>query len=154
MPRRHNEYEDLPEDEFESDFEDPVSALASRIMDRPEVRDAVNSIGSFVESAGSVIDSLGDFAARGGRARPQSRARPRQAPPRVEYRYKTRVVREKAPEDPRLVMGFPPGTALTRPMVKKRQRDLAALYHPDKGGSTEAMQRLNLAAEALLRELG
>jgi hypothetical protein len=119
-------------------------------MERPEVQDAIGSIGSFVESAGGIIDSLGNFAARGGRRRPK----PRQAPPRVEYRTRVKVVRERAPEDPRLVLGFPPGVQLTKDMVKKRKRALAALYHPDQGGSTESMQRLNAAAEALLRELG
>jgi hypothetical protein len=35
-------------------------------------------------------------------------------------------------------------------MVKERQRALAKLMHPDHGGSTKALQRLNVAAQALL----
>jgi curved DNA-binding protein CbpA len=38
-------------------------------------------------------------------------------------------------------------------MVKERQRTLAKLWHPDKGGSLKAIQRLNGAAQELLATL-
>lgn len=60
---------------------------------------------------------------------------------------------EPTPEDPRVVLGFSPGASLTRESIKARQRALAALYHPDCGGSDEAMKRLNLATEQLLAQL-
>jgi len=56
-------------------------------------------------------------------------------------------------EDPRVVLGFPPGSKPSRPEIKKRQRALAAFMHPDKGGNDDAMKRLNAAADALLREV-
>jgi len=56
-------------------------------------------------------------------------------------------------EDPRDVLGFGPDAKLTRAMVKERQRELAKLMHPDRGGSTKALQRLNAAAQALLQDL-
>lgn len=56
-------------------------------------------------------------------------------------------------EDARTILGFAPGVALTRSMVKQRQRALASMFHPDAGGCTESMQRVNAAAEALLAEL-
>lgn len=56
-------------------------------------------------------------------------------------------------EDPRDVLGFGPAAKLTRAMVKERQRELAKLMHPDHGGSTKALQRLNAAAQELLAGL-
>lgn len=51
-------------------------------------------------------------------------------------------------------MGFPPTAKLTRQLIKQRQRQLAALLHPDKGGSEEAMKRLNAATQRLLSQVG
>ena len=51
------------------------------------------------------------------------------------------------------MLGFPPGQALTRAEIKKRQRQLAAIMHPDAGGADGAMQRINVAADALLAEV-
>jgi hypothetical protein len=56
-------------------------------------------------------------------------------------------------EDPRIVLGFPPGQALTADEIKKRRRELARILHSDQGGNDESMKRLNAAAEALLAQL-
>jgi hypothetical protein len=56
-------------------------------------------------------------------------------------------------EDPRLVLGFPPEAKPTEPEIKSRRRKLAAIVHPDQGGSEEAMRRINLAADRLIEEL-
>lgn len=56
-------------------------------------------------------------------------------------------------EDARTVLGFPPNAPLTRALIKQRQRALASMFHPDAGGSHEAMQRVNVAAEELLAQL-
>jgi hypothetical protein len=58
-----------------------------------------------------------------------------------------------AAPDPRLVLHFGPNDPITRAEIEKRRRELARLCHPDKGGSTEAMQRINQAADALLAQL-
>jgi hypothetical protein len=55
-------------------------------------------------------------------------------------------------EDPRSVLGIPPGVPLTASLVKKHQRALATIHHPDSGGTTAAMQRINSAAAALLAQ--
>jgi hypothetical protein len=52
-----------------------------------------------------------------------------------------------------VILGFKPGQALTRALVKKRRNELAALFHPDRGGSDESMQMVNAAADALLSQL-
>jgi len=63
-------------------------------------------------------------------------------------------------EDWRKVLGFPPGfadhphsygTALT--MAKNKYRELALIYHADRGGNEDEMKRLNAAMEAAEREL-
>lgn len=56
-------------------------------------------------------------------------------------------------EDPRVILGFPPDAKLTPEIVKQRRKDLANLFHPDHGGSVEAMRRVNMAADALLASL-
>jgi hypothetical protein len=67
---------------------------------------------------------------------------PRRDPPRPQ------------PDDPRIVLGFPPGSRPSREEIKSRQRKLASIYHPDVGGSLEAMTRLNDAVKKLLKEMG
>ena len=75
-------------------------------------------------------------------------------PPRKAPRPPPPPPQPTVPEpDPRDVMGFSPDTKLTREMVKTRQRELAKLFHPDRGGSTAATQRLNVAAKRLLDSL-
>lgn len=61
---------------------------------------------------------------------------------------------EPPQEDPREILGFEPGAPLTRSAVKDRQRKLADMFHPDRGGSKRAMQRVNDAARVLLKEIG
>ena len=56
-------------------------------------------------------------------------------------------------EDPRVVLGIPPSQPLTAAVIKQRRKALAAIYHPDRGGSDAAMQRINQAADALLAQL-
>jgi hypothetical protein len=41
---------------------------------------------------------------------------------------------------------------LTVELVKQHQRALAAIHHPDRGGTKSAMQRINNAADALLAQ--
>jgi hypothetical protein len=83
-------------------------------------------------------------------AAPQPRVRPHQPPRRPP----PSPQRPSIPEpDPRDVLGFAPGAKLTREIVKSRQRELAKIFHPDRQGSTAAMQRLNSATKKLLETL-
>jgi hypothetical protein len=69
----------------------------------------------------------------------------------------TRRPRPAAPppprEDPRVVLGFPPGKPLTRDEIKQRRRKLASILHADQGGSDESMKRLNRAVDELLAQV-
>lgn len=54
----------------------------------------------------------------------------------------------------RRVLGFDPNQPLTAELVKARKKALGQLFHPDKqGGSTDAMARVNDAADVLLANL-
>lgn len=53
----------------------------------------------------------------------------------------------------RKVLGFKQDQILTRDLVKARQRKLAMRHHPDRGGSAEAMAKVNRAADDLLATL-
>lgn len=56
--------------------------------------------------------------------------------------------------NPREVLGFPEGSKPSKKEIKERQRAFAAIFHPDKGGDTFAMQRVNAAVQDLIKELG
>lgn len=55
--------------------------------------------------------------------------------------------------DPRVVLGFSAGEQLDATIVKARHRELARKHHPDRGGSVEKMQQINVAVEKLLASL-
>lgn len=51
-------------------------------------------------------------------------------------------------------LGFEPQQPLTVEIIKKRQRELARKYHPDRqGGSLDRMKNINAAADVLLKAL-
>lgn len=120
--------------------------ILDEILQQPEVKAATGRLGEIVDQALSariagIIDRIGGVVGRvaaPGTA-PPPRTPPRSAPP--------------PPEDPRVVLGFPPAAKLTVAMVKERHRQLAMLMHSDQGGNDESMRRLNLARDTLLKEL-
>lgn len=52
------------------------------------------------------------------------------------------------------VLGFPPGSPISEPLITDAYRRAAAKAHPDRGGSTAAMQEVNAARDAALKEIG
>lgn len=63
------------------------------------------------------------------------------------------AVRAAAYARARKVMGFAPDDVLTVEEVNARRKRLARKHHPDLGGSTERMARINEAADLLLESL-
>ncbi len=53
----------------------------------------------------------------------------------------------------RSMMGFSPAATVTAGEIDARYRDLAAAWHPDRGGSAAAMADLNIARDAAKKEL-
>lgn len=163
----------LLEDEVEfNPLDSPVfDAVVGRVMEHPRVGGALDSLGGAFDRFAKFVDrvasndpqeqeaAFADARAAGQRfnawrAQRQAKAqqRPRQAPP--PRRPPPPPPKPPSPmDDPRVVMGFAPGVKLTKAMVKERQRELAKIHHPDRGGHPEAMKRLNVAADALLKEI-
>lgn len=113
------------------------------------------------DRVGDAVNQGIDRLVSGLRSVFQSQNVPPRPPPPGARRYGSRPPpppppppREREPtEDPRTVLGFPPDLRLTAKLIKERQRTLAGIFHPDKGGDNRAMQRVNAAAAALLKTL-
>ena len=119
------------EDDFEEDEEDEdVGSALDEILDHP-------TVSGFLGRINDTIDRLA--SGLGGTQAPENR------PPPARKR--------AAVEDPRMVLNFSPTDKLTPEIVKERKKQLAKVFHPDKQGSTEAMARVNAAADQLLKEL-
>lgn len=157
---RHEFGEEDEEAYFDEDGDDDIAAaVVDRIMDHPAAREVFGRVSSVIDSFANVIDQMSGtvpptppFVRATPRAKPRPSAPPppppraRQAPPPPPP---PRPVR-KGP-DPRAVLGIPASAQLTRRLIKDRQRALAMKHHPDRGGSTEKMQRINEAAAELLK---
>jgi hypothetical protein len=132
---------------IEEDFTD---GIVDRVLDHPTARGAFDRIaGSFDRVAQAIDDlSMGRVPWRKAQEgapppRPDGQARRPPSPPPKPNGLATAYT----------ILGFKPGQKLTAEAVKDRRKELAKLFHPDRGGSTEAMQRVNVAAERILAAL-
>ena len=146
---------ELDEDQRWND--DPVlGAVVDRIMDHPSARDLFGRVSTVIDGFANVIDQMSGHAPpppppKWARPQPPPRAAP---PPRRPPPPPPLPPARATGPDPRKVLGIPPGAALTRRLIKDRQRALAMKHHPDRGGSTASMQRINDAATELLKQVG
>ncbi len=136
--------------DYELDLDDPIGSLVDQ-ADRFLSGQKDTLIQSFAGLLGQVLARGTVTGAPPGRPGPAPRSNPPPGPGRAQS--PPPPPPEPTPENPRDVLGFGPGVKLTRAMVKERQRELAKLMHPDRGGSTKALQRLNGAATELLKGL-
>lgn len=153
---------DEDEDEDQRWADDPVlGAVVDRIMDHPAARDLFGRVSGVIDQFGNVIDQMSGAAPAPKWARPRAAPQPpprRAAPPPPPRRPVPPPPPPPPPPpratgpDPRRVLGIPPGAVLTRRLIKDRQRALAMKHHPDRGGSTAAMQKINDAATELLKQ--
>lgn len=138
------------EGEVEDDFTDNI---LDRVLDHPTAQGAFNRIAGSFDRIAQYIDVLS--TGRIPRREREEEASSSQPPPRANGHARP-VPPPPRPsgENPYLVLGFTPGVKITAEMVKERRKELAKLFHPDKqAGSTEAMKRVNTAAETLLARL-
>jgi hypothetical protein len=143
--------------------EDPFFEAFDTVLNHPKAADILGRVADFI-----------DFATRRGLDRKQARPedsphyrgpgrgfhsewpprgqgqQDRQRDPRQNRQQSPRPSRHQV--DPRSVLGIPPGVPLTASLIKKHQRALATIHHPDSGGTTAAMQSINSAATALLAQ--
>jgi len=125
---------------YDIDLDDPVGQLIEE-ADRFLSSNKNQIISGFAQALGSFLhpgprQPQVVFQSAPQQPRPAPRPVPPPAPP---------------PESPRDVLGFGKDVKLTREIIKKRQRDLARMWHSDTGGSDKAMQRLNAATDELLK---
>lgn len=131
--------------DYEIDLDDPVGSLIEH-ADRFLSSQKGELVQTFARSLG---DLLRPRPAAGGSGPSPPAGPPPPRPPRSEPVQPPPSVKES----PRDVLGFDPKVKLTKAMVKERQRTLAKLWHPDHGGSTKALQRLNAAVAELMPTL-
>lgn len=161
----------VTETETEDEFDPIVDAAVMQLMQTPHARMILDSFGGILDSFGAILDRAPPPGSRGKPNKNWERARKawkryanaRAAAPPPPPRQPGNGHRPPPPppqpppkaakEDPRVIFGLAPGAKLTKEMVKKRYRELAAIYHPDHGGNTEAMQRINVARDDLLASL-
>ena len=129
-----------------------TDGIVDRVLDHPTARGAFDRIAGSFDRVAQVIDDLSM-----GRV-PWRKTQEEVPPPRPQNGGPRRP---PPPPSPRLnglataytILGFAPGTKVTAEAVKERRKELAKLFHPDRGGSTEAMQRVNAAVERVLASL-
>lgn len=129
-------------DEVEFDEEYEYAPLVDTIISNPRIDKLVGKAGGILDALAGLIDRAGQVGDK-GTVPPKAGARPAPRPPRV------------APaDDPRTVLHFGSKDVLTREIIKKRHVALAQMIHPDHvGGSDEAMRKLNVARDQLLKEV-
>lgn len=139
--------------------DDPVTEVVDQLMDHPQTQRVLDRAAAFFDGFGELIDRTADRALQRGLDLSEQRIRKAMAERVAAPRVKAVPKRPPPPPPPapkesaRQVLGFGPTEAVTAGQVKDRQRALAKILHPDKGGNTSAMQRINEAATALLKEI-
>jgi hypothetical protein len=118
-----------------------VSAATLQQMARDAMNTVAQALGGFGGVAYPQMPRYQNGVPRPGQAPP--RPPPRRAPPPPDP---DEVARQRA----RQVLGFTPREPLTEEVIKARRRDLALRHHPDRGGSVDAMSKVNDAADTLL----
>lgn len=118
---------------LEDDDRDPVQAIVDRVLETRQARELFQQTRTVLDRLGNAID-------------------PHNAPaptPPPQHRAPAKVR-----PDPllvaRAVLHFSGTEPLTKKQITQRRRELAAVCHPDKGGSDQSMQRVNRAADLLL----
>lgn len=122
--------------------------LLDRVLDHPYVQSKV----------AEVLQILKDPARNSPHYQGPGQAYAAEAPPRPRARYQAATPppppnRSLSAGQAREILHFSPTEPLTCEKVRKRQRQLARLAHPDVGGSADAMRRINDASTCLISQL-
>lgn len=143
------EEEEADDDEGDGDFFDN---LFENLLEHPYVREKIEE----------VVRIIKDPAARHPNYQGPGMAYAAECPPRP--RAQRPPPRQKPPDPPktngltapqaREILHFSATQVLTATDIRKRQRQLARLAHPDVGGTAEAMARINAAATFLISQVG
>ena len=115
--------------------EDPIQALVNRALQSPQAARVLGALEGLIDHAGNAIDPA-------NAPLPPPTQQPQQSLPR---RRANKILIA------RTVLHFSPTEKLSKTKITKRRRALAGLCHPDKGGSVEAMTKINQAADVLFK---
>lgn len=122
------------------------SFLSGRKVTRKKIENAWDDLGTIVNDAGvrSRFTPPPGWQPPPGWVPRQNSGPPPEDPAVVEARKEFALAKR--------VMGFAETEPITADMVKDRRKALARKFHPDRpGGSVERMQKINAAADVLLR---
>lgn len=126
------------------DDEDPIRVLMNRAMEHPQVHGTILQVRGVLDSFGAIIDGVARRVPPPPPTNGTGHARARRpATP-------TPVATRDLLADARATLHFGPAEKISKDAVKRRRKELAAMCHPDRGGSDEAMRKINAAADALL----
>jgi hypothetical protein len=144
---------------MEEDEGDIVDVVVDRVLEHKTIRDTFGRVAGSVDRAAQFIDLLAQGRLRrpspppsggaGGGER-SAGAGQRRTPNASNGKPSATGVGKMSKQEACAVLGFKMGTVMGREAIKSRQRELAKLFHPDKGGSDDAMCRVNEAVEVLL----
>ena len=140
--------------------EDPLHAAFDVVLNHPRMGDILARVVDFIDYASRrgldreppPPEESPHYQGPGRGFYSEHPPRPRQGADPRQQRQRPRPSPGPTKDDPRSVLGIPPGIQLTTLLVKKHQRALATIHHPDSGGTTAAMQRINSAAATLLAQ--
>lgn len=134
--------------------EDAIQMLTEAVIDIPQVRKAMKRLVKPLDRVGALLDRIVPFVDRATQQTPPPRPPPGSPPPRTHARPKPPSDPEPKPDNPRVVLGFALDAKLTEKMIRDRRKELARIFHSDTKGNEESMKKVNIAADALLKEVG
>jgi hypothetical protein len=120
----------------ESDDRDPVETIVGKVLETPQAQGLIDQLRGLLDRAGNAIDP------RNAPPPPPPQAPPPKPRKRLDPLLGARAALLLSPTEP-----------INKKLITERRRALAAVCHPDKGGSDEAMQRVNRATTLLLESL-
>lgn len=118
--------------------------IIDQALEQQPIKQIFNKVGGFLDNANRVMDRVA-----AGNFEDVENLINRLKKPKVKYEPVTAPPRE----DPRALLGFKVGEAITETMVKERRKKFAKILHPDAGGSETMMQKVNEACDTLLKEI-
>ena len=131
-----------------------IDQFVNTVMENPTVQDTIDVVfefRDFFRQTQNAIDPSEDYDETVHHASRSKKAKRRRPPP--PPRQPPPPPKEDLSNKARYTLHFGPTEALTKASIQKRRKELAAFCHPDRGGSTEAMQAVNSAADYLIKQL-
>lgn len=133
--------------------EDVIEVLTEAVIGVPQVNQFLKRLAKPLDRAGQILDRLVPYVDRATQRGPIPTPPPGKPPHRTHSRPKPPSDPEPKLDDPRTVLGFAPDTKLTEKIVRDRRKELARIFHSDAKGNDETMKKVNIAADALLKEI-